>query len=194
MQESTTQTASTVIIMESLLSQRLDVKKKLLNKNNSDETIVAIHLEAKKLLTQFERMAKAEYEKFKLFCCKHKALFDSGKLSFDCVFSNSHDLRNPYRITYVRLHPSRNALRIGILNTFDNCNDKSVVLVPYEFIDSPDAYLVTRVNYIKNHHLKKIRNRIISTDETIAKLKVQKEKDTLDLNNFNSHFEKHFNY
>ena len=171
---------STILTLKNITSKTLEIETKFLDKTITVAEADNLKSELNSLLKELYNIASNQYSNFKKFCQYNKELYSS----FYCMF------RNTDRIVSIRLKPSKDAIFILLNNTFDNCNQKTVVLIPFEFIESPEKFLITRMNYVKEHYRKGLSKSIIYNEKQISKLNNENKQTKYELENFDGYFKK----
>lgn len=171
---------SIILTLKNIISKTSEVENKLLDKTITVAEADKLKDDLNSLLKEFHNIASNQYSNFRKFCQYNKELYSS----FYCMF------RNTDRIESTRLKPSKDAIFILLNNTFDNCNQKTVVLVPFEFIESPEKFLATRMNYVKEHYRKGLSKSISYNEKQITKLNNENKQTQHELENFDKYFDK----
>lgn len=164
----------------------LQTSIKLLNVNLKDELltqkdVLKIKIQKKELETKFSNIAMKHYLNFRRFCQKNEHLF----MYFYPM------KRNTDEVIDIKLKPNKKAVFVLLNNTFDNCQNKSVVLVPYSFIENPDVFLEERKVYLKKQNLNNKRLKLTSLEKEMEELKEKIKKEEDEIENFDSFYEKH---
>ena len=167
--------------LHALDSQKKSLNTKLIDKTITVEESEAIHSQINSIVKEFNAISKKELVKFRAFCLKNKELYTSFYLMNHLNIGSSH------RINEIKISSKRNAVFV-LLETLHEDPRKSVVLIPFEFIESEELFLETRRKYVKNWHFNSLQLKIKRNEKELERI----TDENLELMNQESDFDRHY--
>lgn len=153
-------------LLEALDVQRLSLQCKLLDKSITVLKQEQIRSSIDATINSFNAECAEHYVKFRKFCQENKNLYKNFSLM----------QRSTDRVIKFKLHYSKDAILVLLENTFDNCRDRNVVLVPLEFIKSPEAFLETRKAYLTEYYENMLLAKIEFATDEISSLEKERQR------------------
>jgi hypothetical protein len=169
---------NTIGLLNALDIQKYSLQAKLLDKNISVAESETINDSITATILSFKEHCLEEYFKFRKFCQSNRNLYTS----FSCMF------RDTDRIVEMELSVKKQAIFILLENTFDNCCQRSVVLVPFNFIESETDFLLERTEYVRKWHLNHLNEQIAFNLKKIDTLKDENKLIQSNIDNFDKYF------
>lgn len=153
-------------LLEALDIQKHSLTAKLLDKGMTVLKQEQIRDSIKATINSFNEECSVHYVNFRKFCQKNKNLYKQFSVM----------QRDTDRVLKFKLHHSKDSILVLLENTFDNCCDRNVVLIPFEFIKSPESFLETRKAYLTEYYENMLLAKIQFATDEISYLEKERQR------------------